>query len=356
LTVLRSTDLERRLAVRLGLPLNAADPEAERLCAKSSMRRLLEEAGIPVPPGHGGLRDRADLLEALAALARERPSARRAMVKLDTSFLDEGRMLVELPPAAGRDSLLAAIRQGHVPEEGEGPQAFLERFEREGGLVEEFVDAPERADASVQLRINPLGRVFLTSTHDEIRGGPERLEVRGCTFPAREEYRRQVQDLGLRIAGVLAERGVVSRVSVEFLLARDGPDRPWNPCVSKVNLGVGGSTHPLLAVRLLCEGELDPETGLFRSPSGRPMFYRCSDGLRSNAYRQLAPEDVVELLTLQQLNYSARSERGALFYMLGGVSATGRLGVVAIGHEPEDAEAVFARAVAVLDAACAAPS
>jgi hypothetical protein len=139
---------------------------------------------------------------------------------------------------------------------------------------------------------------------------------------------------------------------VEVLLARDRPDLAWRPLVSKVNLGVGGSTHPLLAVRLLCGGELDSESGLFRSPSGRPKFYRCTDRLRSNAYRQLAPEDVIELLTLQGLNYNAHSERGALFYMLGGVSATGRLGMVAIGNSREEADAVFAQAVQALDAAC----
>jgi hypothetical protein len=353
LTVLRSTDLERRLAVRLGLPLNAADPAAERLCAKSSMRRLLGEAGIPIPAGFGDLRDRSDLLEALEALRRERPALRRAMLKLDTSFLAEGRALVELPREGGREAMLDALLHVRVPEDGEAPEAFLERFEREGGLVEEFVEGAERADASVQLRINPLGRVFLTSTHDEIRGGHHGLDVCGCTFPAREEYRRELQQVGLRIAGLLAERGVVSRLSVEVLLARDGPGLPWRSVVSKVNLGVGGATHPLLAVRLLCGGDLDAETGLFHSPSGRPKFYRCTDRLSSPAYRQLAPEDVIELLTLEQLNYSPHSERGALCYMLCGVSATGRLGMVAIGNSREEADAVFARAVAVLDAACA---
>jgi hypothetical protein len=148
LTVLRSTDLERRLAVRLGLPLNAADPAAERLCAKTSMRRLLGEAGIPIPAGFGDLRDRSDLLDALAALRRERPGLRRAMVKLDTSFLAEGRALVELPREGGREAMLGALLHARIPEDGEAPEAFLERFERDGGLVEEFVEGAERADAS----------------------------------------------------------------------------------------------------------------------------------------------------------------------------------------------------------------
>jgi hypothetical protein len=356
LTVLRSTDLERRLAVRLGLPLNAADPEAERLCAKSSIRRLLASAGIPTPRGVENLRDEKDLLDALAGLRREIPSLRRAIVKLETSFLDEGRALVDLPEDPDRAATRAALRSARVSDPGGNPEAFLQRFEREGGVVEELVEAPHRADASVQLRINPVGQVFLTSTHDEVRGGPLGLDACGCSFPAHDDYRRELQELGLRIGGLLAERGVVSRLSIEFLLHRDREDRPWRLLTSKVNLGVGGSTHPLLAVRLLTDGALDPDSGQFRSPSGRLKFYRCTDRLVSGAYRQLAPEDVIELMTLQQLNYSAHSERGALFYMLGGVSATGRLGMVAIGNSRQEADAVFASAVAVLDAACATPA
>jgi hypothetical protein len=352
LTVLRSTDLERRLAVRLGLPLNAADPEAERLCAKSNLRRLLGDAGIAVPAGFGGLRDEGDLADALATLRRGRPSLRSALVKLDTSFLDEDRMLVDLPEASSRQALLDALRRARVPEDGDAPEHFLERFRREGGVVEEFVEAPCRAEASVQLRINPLGEVFLTSTHDEVRGGPRGLDPCRCVFPAHDEYRRELQELGLRIARLLAARGVVSRLSVELLARRDRPDQPRQWLVSKVNLGVGGSTHPLLAVRFLCGGQLDPDSGLFLSPSGRPKTYWCTDRLQSPAYRQLGPEDVIELLTLGRLNYDPHDEKGALFYLLGGVSMRGRLGMVAIGNSGEEAQAVFARTVAALDAAC----
>jgi hypothetical protein len=356
LTVLRSTDLERRLAVRLGLPLNAADPASERLCAESSMRRLLAAAGIPIPQGVEDLRDEKDLLDAIVGLQRTLPSLRRAIVRLETSFQDEGHALVTLPRNAGRRETRAALRSARVSQPGDGPEAFLERFERQGGVLEEFVEAPHRADASVQLRINPLGQLFLTSTHDEVRGGPSGLDAWGCSFPAHDDYRRELQEVGLRIGGLLAERGVVSRLSIEFLLHRDRHDRPWHLLASKVNLGVGGSTHPLLAVRLLCDGALDPDSGLFRSPSGRLKFYRCTDRLVSEAYRQLTPEDIIELMTMHQLNYNAHTERGALLYMLGGVSATGRLGILAIGDSRREADAVFAEAATVLEAACPPPA
>jgi hypothetical protein len=356
LTVLRSTDLERRLALQLDLPLNAPDPEAERLCTKSQIRRLLQQAGIAVPFGLGDLRDSTDLAEALAALRRERPALGHAIVKLNTSFWDEGHALVELPRCGGREAFLAALRDARLSEAGDTTEAYLERFARGGGVVEEFVESPCRADASVQLRINPLGHVFLTSTHDEIQGGESGLEALGCVFPASKSYRRLLQDTGQRIARLLAERGLVSRISVEFLACRSRDDEPWRLLAREVNLGLGGSTHPLLAVRFLCGGRVDPESGLLISPSARPKFYRSTDRLCSGAYRQLVPEDLIELLTVHRLNYSAHAEAGALLYMLGGASATGRLGLVAIGNSREEADAVFARTVAILDSACSGTS
>ncbi len=350
LTVLRSTELERRLALRLDLPLNAPDPECERLLTKSGARRLLRDAGLEVPFGYDDLRDPQDLLAALEAMRRERPAARRALVKLDASFWDEGHALVELPQGGGRDALVEALHGARVWGSASSAVEYLARFARLGGIVEEFVEGAQGDDASVQLRINPVGRVFLTATHDELRAGPTDLELVGCRFPAHDGYRAALQDAGSKVGRALAERGVVSRVSVEFLVLRSGDG--WRLVGREINLGVGGTTHPLLAVRFLCDGRLDPTTGLFHSPDGGPKYYRCTDRLEADEYRQFVPEDLVDLLTLHHLNYSPHSESGALFYMLGGVATTGRLGVVAIGNSRDEAEAVFTRAVATLDAAC----
>jgi pheganomycin biosynthesis PGM1-like protein len=172
-------------------------------------------------------------------------------------------------------------------------------------------------------------------------------------FPADDRCRRAVQDASLAVGRVLADKGLVSRLSVEFLACADG-DR-WRLVGTEVNLGVGGSTHPLLAVRFLTDGEVDPETGLFHSPSGRPKFYRATDDLQSDAYRRLLPEDLIDILTVSHLHYSAHGESGALFYMLGAISEIGRVGMVAIGNCREEAETLFQRTVCALDAASAPP-
>jgi hypothetical protein len=301
-----------------------------------------------VPLGREDLRDETDILRALADLRREHPEVKRALVKLDRSHWDEGDALFTFPtadsPAASKD----ALRQMRFALPDETPEGFLARFARTRGVVEELLEDVEHV-ASGQARINPRGLVSLTSTHDEIRGGPNGLVSEGCRFPADDRWRASVQEQALRVAEVLAGKGMVSRISVEFMVRAGG-----ELLASEINLGVGGSTHPLLAVRFLSEGALDPETGLFTTPAGRTKYYRATDYLRSPAYRGLVPEDVVEIATMNGLSYSPQNESGALFYMLGALSEHGRVGMVAIGNSRKEAEAVFSRTVATLDRETAA--
>jgi hypothetical protein len=349
MTVFRASSLERRLATLLDIPLNAADSEMESLCTKSAGRGALRAAGVEVPLGCEGLRDEDDLVAALQRLIAERPGLRRAVLKLEHSHWEEGHALVDLPTSTARDAVRRALHGLRGPRHLDG-SAYLERFARIGGIAEEFVEGVEKV-VSAQVRINPRGQVVLTSTHDELRGGRLGLESVGCAFPADDRCRRTVQEAALRVGQLLAGQGLVSRLSVEFLLCVDPRARSWRLAGTEINLGVGGSTHPLLAVRFLTGGELDAETGLFRSPGGQAKFYRATDSLQAAAYRRLLPEDLIDILTLDALHYSARGETGALFYMLGAVAELGRVGMVAVGNSPEGADTIFRRTVASLDAA-----
>jgi hypothetical protein len=118
---------------------------------------------------------------------------------------------------------------------------------------------------------------------------------------------------------------------------------------TEVNLGFGDTTHPLLAVRFLTGGTFDHATGLFHSPAGLPKHYRATDDLAGPDYPRLIPEDLIEILTLERLHYSPRSETGALFYMIGGIAERGRLGMLAIGNSDQEADRVFEHTADTLD-------
>jgi hypothetical protein len=113
---------------------------------------------------------------------------------------------------------------------------------------------------------------------------------------------------------------------------------------------MGGTTHPYLALQFLTGGALDPECGLYRSPSGQEKYYKATDNLYSERYRGLLPEDLVDILTMNKLHYSHGTESGVLFHLIGALSEFGKIGVTAIANSHEQADQLYAHTLEVLDA------
>ena len=350
LTVFNSTALERKLAVLLGVPLNGVDPELIHLGTKSGSRKAFREAGVDLPEGFEDLRSQDEVESALLELRDKKPELRRAVVKLNDSFSGEGNALFSYPEGGGRAAVREALRELEFSVPTENPTSYFEKFERMGGIVEEFVEAPEKTSPSAQMRISPRGEVITISTHDQILGGPSGQVFLGCSFPAHDDYRLQVQEAGLRIGEVLARSGVVSRFAVDFLASRGTDETDWKITALEINLRMGGTTHPYLALQFLTGGQLESSSGLFRSPSGHAKYYRATDNLRSEAYRGLLPEDLIEILTINKLHYNHTSESGVLFHLIGALSEFGKLGLTAIANSREDVEELYQRTLTVLDA------
>jgi len=348
LTVFNSTPLERRLAVLLGVPLNGADPALVHHGSKTGSRRLFRETGVDHPLGCEGVSSQDDVVDALRDLRSRRPGLRRAVVKLDESFSGEGNAVITLPEESSRAALKRALRTASLAAPHHTAEEYWAKLTRTRGVVEELLEAPGATSPSVQLRINPHGRCFVTSTHEQILGGSNRQVYEGCRFPAAPAYRRELQDTGLRIAEALAERGLTGRLSIDFL-ARPRREGGFTLSALEINLRMGGTTHPMLALRFLTGGSLDVESGSFRDPGGAEKCYRATDCLVSPRYVGLLPEDLVDILTVNHLEYSWRTSTGVLFHMIGAVSEHGKVGLVAIGNTPGEADEIFERTRRVLD-------
>lgn len=349
LTVFNSTPHERKLAVLLGVPLNGCDPLLAHLGTKSGSRKVFREAGVPLPEGFEDLHTPHDVESALEELRARRPGIRRAVVKLDESFSGEGNALFRYPESGSRAAIRESLRQVEFSVASETPEAYFDKFSKMGGIVEEFIEAEEKTSPSAQLRIGPRGDTLVISTHDQILGGPSGQVFLGCRFPARDDYRVGIQEAGLRIGRVLAAHGVVSRFGIDFLVYRDSPAEEWKTSALEINLRMGGTTHPYLALQFLTGGTLDPDTGLFLSPSGHAKYYKATDNLFSEQYRGLLPEDLVDILTVNKLHYSHGTESGVLFHLIGALSEFGKLGLTAIANSPAQVDDLYAHTLEVLD-------
>lgn len=354
LVCFNSSPLERTLAVRLGIPLYANDPALYPLGTKSGCRKIFREAGVLFPDGYEDLRDGHDIARALAALKEGHPDARRAVVKLNDGFSGEGNALFYYE-GLGEDlhgnDLVAAIHERLPALRFEAPNETWERYhgkyQEMGGVVELFVEGAEKRSPSSQNRVNVIGQAMPISTHDQVLGGPSGQVFLGCTFPADDGYRLEVQAAGLRIAEVLARKGVIGRFATDFVSVKKGDH--WEHHAIEVNLRKGGTTHPFLTLRFLTDGTYDADSGLFYSQSGKPKYYYASDSVQADQYKGLCPCDLVDIAVTHELHFHSSTERGVVFHLIGALSEFGKLGMVCIGDNWQQARFLYRKTRDTLD-------
>lgn len=360
MTCFTVSELERSLSVALGIPLYGVDPDLRWLGTKSGSRWAFRKAGIPLLPGAEGLRTEGDVVEAIDGLWTDHPDLERVVVKQNTGFSGQGNAIVDLRPlgrvaprsTAIRDARLGAIadalRTMRFVDPRQNWETFQTKLGREGGVIEAFVDAAGKRASSCQLRISPEGSLDLISTHDQLVEGVDGQIYAGCRFPADAAYRMQIQQDALRAAEVLQDQGAVGRLAVDFICVQVD-DGSWRHYAIETNLRLGGTTHPMMLLRMMTDGRYDPNTGLYLTPRGEPQFYVATDSMSSDSYRGLLVEDLLDIAAVSGLHYQAWSESGVLFHFTGALSEFGKLGITAVGKSPAEADHWFEQTRLVLD-------
>ncbi len=350
ITFFTVTPLEKKLALKLDLPIYGCDPDLAFWGSKSGSRKIFKEAGIETPAGFEDLRDGKDIIAALAEIKAQKPELRRAVVKLNEGFSGEGNALFEFTgaPSRGMKRWIAEKLPGLSFEaQGMTLDGYLEKIDLMGGIVEEFIEGKDKRSPSSQFRVDPMGRLEVISTHDQVLGGGNAQVFLGCRFPADAAYRLDVQELGARAGQALASKGVLGRFGVDFISVPE--DGGWRHYAIEINLRKGGTTHPFLMLQFLTAGTYDPATGLFFSAAGKPCYYYASDNLHEDRYRGLTPWDLIDIAATKGLHFNAATQEGVVFHLIGALSEFGKLGMLAIGDTEEKAYASYMRSVRILD-------
>ena len=207
-----------------------------------------------------------------------------------------------------------------------------------GGVVEEFIDGSNKSSPSAQGQIVPTGAVKPLSTHDQILGGADGQVFEGSTFPARPDYRMEIQQAGQAVGEILQERGALGRYAVDYMVADTARGR--RIAAIEINLRRGGTTHPMMTMEILTNGTYDPVTGQFLTQSERVRTYCSTDNRRHPNYRRFSIDDFMDLMVTNHLNYDPVTETGAVFHMLGGLSRYGKFGMTCIAQDLEQASAM----------------
>ena len=341
------TDLERKFAERIGLPLFGPHPDLVPLGSKSGSRQVARTAGVPVLPGREDIFSMDDLEEAVRFIKKENENADAAVIKLNNGFSGQGNAIVDLRtlrfPIEETPTVFCASEESW--------SSFAGKIADEGAIVEELLRSPALTSPSVQLRIDPSGSIETLSTHDQILGGPDDQVYLGCRFPANDSYRREILDHALQTAKTLAFAGVFGNFGVDFVIVpgEDGPQ----VYLSEINLRVGGTSHPFGMARLATEGEYQFSTGELVA-AGTPKFYVGTDNLKSERYLGMTPADAISALQSAGLEYDPESKTGATLHLMGALREHGKIGTLCIANSYEAADHLYENVVTTLDIAAEA--
>jgi hypothetical protein len=338
-----TTELERDIAISLGIPMFGADPRLAPLGSKSGCRRLFAEIGVPHPLGAEDLHSLDELADAVIAMRAERPTMDSAIVKLNEGVSGEGNAVVRLkglpaPGTAGeRDEVLQRLREMELESQSTPFDVYLAKFAQNGGIVEERIVGDELRSPSVQLRVMPRGEVELLSTHDQLLGGASGQSYLGCVFPAAPEYARMITVHAETIGRRLKELGALGRFAVDFVVVK-GDGGGWTPYAIELNLRKGGTTHPFLTLQFLTDGRYDPVTSMFLTPLGQEKHLVATDHFEAEVLKGLLPSDVFDIVARHRLHFDQSRQVGVVFHMISCLTELGRLGLTAVGDTPAEAD------------------
>ena len=350
------TNLEKQLALTLDIPIYGCDPRLSYLGTKSASRRIFKKLGIPVPYGIENLQNEDEIAAALCQLKKNNPALQKAVVKMNDGFSGEGNAIFYYREVdSGNENAEYIIR--HKMSEYLKPVAlnvsyevYIQKFKALGGIAEEFVTGEYKKSPSVQCRINPIGDVDVISTHDQLLGGESEQVFLGSSFPASNEYHKDIAVMGKMIAGELQKKGVLGRFSIDFISIKEPTG--WKHYAIEINLRKGGTTHPFLMLQFLTRGEFNWREGVYTMPNGQQRSYFASDNVVSEKYKGLTPHDLIDIAMCNGILYDSAKQTGVMFHMIGGLSQYGKLGMVCIGQTVDEAKEFYAKTIKVLDKEC----
>ena len=309
------TEAEADLAVAIGAPINGTDPRHRDLATKSNGRRLLRDAGVPVPDGIEDVHTPTDVVAAVEAMQTRRPELHSVVVKLDDSGAGDGNVVIDVDDIAHVDTLL--------------PEWYRETLAA-GGIVEERIEGDEFRSPSAQATITPLGEVTVLATHEQRLNGQV---YEGCSFPADPAYAWQLGEHAARVGERLAALGACGRFALDFV-ARRLPSGDWDVFGIEINLRKGGTTHPYGITRLLVGGGYDAASAAYVDEDGAPKFYGATDNLVDETWVGRAPGEVLHIVAGSGVAFDRESRTGVIPHLLDGLKVDGRMGYTAIGDDP----------------------
>src|SRR6184192_3464964 len=153
-----TTNREKELALRLGIPMYGADPKFFPLGTNSGCRKIFMEENVAHPLGVENLGSKEDLIGAITQMRAKKPAIKQVLAKLNEGVSGEGNAVIDLSglPAPGdskeKAMLEERLRAMQFELAGVTYESYMKKLQERKGVVEERILGEEIRSPSVQLR------------------------------------------------------------------------------------------------------------------------------------------------------------------------------------------------------------
>lgn len=357
-TVLRCynpTEVERKLAVKLGVPLFGSKEKFDFVGTKSGGRQIFKLAKTNLLPGYNNIKNFKELAIDMIKLAQKNPKLEKMMIKRNYSssgkgnclffwqkFIDENNTNLKNTSAEVVAKLILKKFDEYCSFQNVNATypEYKKRFNDSGGIVEAYAEGDIVFSPSTQILITNQKKGVVASTHEQILGGPDKQVYLGCTFPSKASHRKLIIKEGEKIANCLAQKGVVGNFAIDYVVTYDKEMN--NPVVYpiEINLRKGGTTHPFRIAFYLTGAKYNHKTGMLQY-GNTPVYYLAMEFIESPKYVGLDPMELINIVANSKISFNRNTKKGALVYMPGMIHDYGRFGAICIGQSEENAEMYY---------------